>query len=38
LVTKEQNVDGFDSAWIVLNKVRYLISGIDSSLVLLRAA
>jgi hypothetical protein len=38
LVTKEQNVDGFDSAWIVLNKVRYLISGIDGSLVLLRAA
>jgi len=38
LVTKEQNVDGFDSAWIVLNKVRYLISGIDGGLVLLRAA
>jgi hypothetical protein len=38
LVTKEQSVDGFDSAWIVLNKVRYLISGIDGGLVLLRAA
>jgi hypothetical protein len=37
LVAEEQNVDGFDSAWIVLNKVRYLISGIDGSLVSLRA-
>ena len=37
LVADEQNVDGFDSAWIVLNKVRYLISGIDGSLVSLRA-
>ena len=38
LVAKEQNVDGIDSAWIVLNKVRYLISGIDGKLVSLRAA
>ena len=38
LVVKEQNVDGIDSAWIVLNKVRYLISGIDGKLVSLRAA
>ena len=38
LVAKEQNIDGFDSAWIVLNKVRYLISGIDGKLVSLRAA
>jgi hypothetical protein len=38
LVAEEQNVDGFDSAWIVLNKVRYLISGLDGSLVSLRAA
>jgi hypothetical protein len=38
LVTKEQNPDGFDSAWIVLNKVRYLISGINNQLLLLRAA
>ena len=38
LVTKEQNSDGFDSAWIVLNKVRYLISGINNQLLLLRAA
>ena len=37
LVAKEQNVDGFDSAWIVLNKVRYLISGIGGELVSLRA-
>jgi hypothetical protein len=38
LVAKEQDVEGFDSAWIVLNKVRYLISGIDGKLVSLRAA
>ena len=38
LVTKEQNSDGFDSAWVVLNKVRYLISGINNQLLLLRAA
>lgn len=38
LVAKEQNVEGSDSAWIVLNKVRYLISGIDGKLVSLRAA
>lgn len=38
LVAKEQTVDGIDSAWIVLNKVRYLISGIDGKLVSLRAA
>ena len=38
LVAKEQSVDGIDSAWIVLNKVRYLISGIDGMLVSLRAA
>ena len=38
LVTKEQNPDGFDSAWIVLNKIRYLISGINNQLLLLRAA
>ena len=36
LVAKEQNADGIDSAWIVLNKVRYLISGIDGKLVSLR--
>ena len=38
LVSKEQSVDGIDSAWIVLNKVRTLISGIDNKLVSLRAA
>ena len=38
MVAEEQNVDGFDSAWIVLNKVRYLISGIDGNLLSLRAA
>ena len=38
LVTKEQNVDGFDSAWIVLNKTRYLVAGVDNKLVSLRAS
>ncbi len=38
LVSKEQSADGIDSAWIVLNKVRTLISGIDNKLVSLRAA
>jgi hypothetical protein len=38
VVAKEQIIDGFDSSWIVLNKVRYLISGIDGKLVSLRAA
>ena len=38
LVTKEQNEDGFDSAWIVLNKTRYLVTGIGNNLVSLRAA
>ena len=38
LVTKEQSPDGFDSAWIVLNKIRYLVTGIDNQLLLLRAA
>ena len=37
LVSKEQNIDGFDSTWIVLNKVRYLISGIKNQLVSLRS-
>lgn len=38
LVTKEQNAEGFDSAWIVLNKIRYLVSGINNQLLLLRAS
>jgi hypothetical protein len=38
LVTKEQNVDGFESAWIVKNKLRYLVAGIGNKLVSLRAA
>ena len=37
LITKEQSSDGISSAWIVLNKVRYLISGVDNQLVSLRA-
>jgi hypothetical protein len=36
LVAKEQNFDGFDSAWIVLKNVRYLIAGVKSQLVSLR--
>jgi hypothetical protein len=38
LVSKEQSTDGIDTAWIILNKVRTLISGIDNKLVSLRAA
>lgn len=38
LVTKEQSADGLDSAWIVLNKARYLVAGIGNKLVSLRAA
>jgi hypothetical protein len=37
LVTKEQSVDGFDSAWLVLNTSRYLVAGVAKKLVLLRA-
>ena len=37
LVTKETNADGFDSAWIVLDKRRYLVSGVGNQLVLLRS-
>ena len=38
LVTKEENVDGIESAWIVKNKLRYLVAGIGNKLVSLRAA
>ena len=38
LVSKEQIVDGVDSAWIVLNSARYLVAGIGNQLVSLRAA
>jgi len=37
LVSKEQSVDGVDSAWIVLNSARYLVAGIGNQLVSLRA-
>ena len=33
LVAKEQNLDGFDSTWIVVKNVRFLISGIKNQLV-----
>ncbi len=36
LVAKEQNADGIDSTWIVINKVRYLIAGIGNQLTSLR--
>jgi hypothetical protein len=38
LVSKEQSVDGADSAWIVLKSTRYLVAGIGNQLVSLRAA
>ena len=38
LVTKEQNVDGFESTWIVKSKLRHLVAGIGNKLVSLRAA
>jgi hypothetical protein len=38
LVSKEQIVDGVDSAWIVLKNARYLVAGIGNQLVSLRAA
>ena len=37
LVSKEQSVDGADSAWIVLKSTRYLVAGIGNQLVSLRA-
>jgi hypothetical protein len=36
LVTKEQNPDGFESAWVVVNRVRYLVAGVGNQLVSLR--
>ncbi len=36
LVAKEQNADGIDSTWIVINKVRYLIAGIGNQLISMR--
>lgn len=36
LVSKEQNLEGFDSTWIVVKNIRYLISGIKNQLVSLR--
>lgn len=36
LVAKDQNTEGIDSTWIVLNKVRYLIAGISNQLISLR--
>ena len=36
LVTKEQNPDGIETAWVVLNKVRYLVAGVKGQLTLLR--
>jgi hypothetical protein len=36
LVTKEQNPDGVKSAWVLINKTRYLVAGIKGQLTLLR--
>ena len=36
LVSKEMNSEGISSTWIVLNKVRYLATGVNNQLVLLR--
>lgn len=36
LVSKEQNPDGVKSAWVVINKTRYLVAGIKGQLTLLR--
>jgi len=36
LVSKEQREEGIDSTWIVINKVRYLIAGINNQLTSLR--
>lgn len=36
LVAKEQNVDGIDSTWVVINRVRYLIAGIGNQLISMR--
>jgi len=36
LVSKEQNPDGVKSAWVLINKTRYLVAGIKGQLTLLR--
>ena len=36
LVTKEQNPDGVKSAWVLMNKTRYLVAGVKGQLTLLR--
>lgn len=36
LVLKERNPEGTDSTWIILNKVRYLITGVNNQLISLR--
>jgi hypothetical protein len=36
IVSKEQNSDGIDSTWIVLNKARNLIAGVGNQLISLR--
>lgn len=37
LVTSEVNSDGFDSAWTNINRVRYLIAGVNGQLSMFRA-
>lgn len=36
LIAKEQNPNGIETAWVVANRVRYLVAGIDNKLNLLR--
>jgi hypothetical protein len=36
LVSKDQNPDGVKSAWVLINKTRYLVAGIKGQLTLLR--
>ena len=36
LVTSEQNPDGTVTDWVVLDKTRYLVAGVDGKLLALR--
>lgn len=36
LVAKEQSAEGIDSAWIIINKTRYLVAGIGNQLISMR--
>jgi hypothetical protein len=36
LISTEQNPDGIDSAWVVLDRVRYLVAGYKGQLSMFR--